>query len=233
MPHACLQKAARREAWNDQPAHEADGSRGGDGRMPQRRQPICPEGDDEDEAHVVQRPDRPRENGRADVRAGQTGRTGSARPIPSPASCKHGEKRGHDHRHDGEFRGGEPLRRGERGQGYHSQPDPGGPRFEVGANFRAIKRYNNSDSYAIGVGHLADRITGGGPIRAAFPPDKYGLTKAERQRLQARLTARGFDTQGTDGVIGPNSRKAISAYQASAGLPVTGDPSKALLAALG
>ena len=37
------------------------------------------------------------------------------------------------------------------------RPQAGGPKFSVTSNFRAIKRYNNSDSYAIGVGHLADR----------------------------------------------------------------------------
>ena len=52
------------------------------------------------------------------------------------------------------------------------QPQAGGPRFAVTANFRAIKRYNNSDAYAMGVGHLSDRIAGGRPIRASFPPDQ-------------------------------------------------------------
>lgn len=118
-------------------------------------------------------------------------------------------------------------------QGRVIQPQPGGPRFAVTSNFNVIKRYNNSDSYAIGVGHLADRIGGAGPIRASFPPDKYGLTKDDRIRLQQRLTARGFDTGGTDGVIGPNSRSAISAYQSSRGLPATGDPSQELLRSLG
>ncbi|RII37914.1 lytic murein transglycosylase [Pseudooceanicola sediminis] len=112
------------------------------------------------------------------------------------------------------------------------QPQPGGPRFAVTGNFRAIKRYNNSDSYAIGVGHLADRIGGAGPLRASFPPDAYGLTKDDRIALQQRLTARGFDTGGTDGVIGPKSREAISAYQSSRGLPASGDPSRALLTSL-
>ena len=112
------------------------------------------------------------------------------------------------------------------------QPQPGGPRFAVTSNFKVIKRYNNSDSYAIGVGHLSDRIAGGGPIRASFPPDKYGLTKDQRISLQQRLTARGFDTGGADGVIGPNSRTAISAFQTSAGLQATGDPSLDLLRAL-
>jgi membrane-bound lytic murein transglycosylase B len=112
------------------------------------------------------------------------------------------------------------------------QPQPGGPRFNTTSNFRVIKRYNNSDSYAIAVGHLADRIGGAGPLRAGFPPDANGLTKADRVALQERLTALGFDTQGADGVIGRNTETAIRAYQASRGLPVTGTPSQALLRGL-
>lgn len=117
-------------------------------------------------------------------------------------------------------------------QGRTIQPQAGGPRFSVTRNFTAIKRYNNSDAYAIGVGHLADRIGGSGPLRGSFPPDANGLTKEDRITLQQRLTAKGFDTGGSDGVIGPNSEKAISAYQASAGLPATGKPSQALLSQL-
>ena len=112
------------------------------------------------------------------------------------------------------------------------QPQPGGPQFTTTANFRVIKRYNNSDAYAIGVGHLADRIGGAGPLRGSFPPDANGLTKADRIDLQQRLTARGYDTQGTDGVIGRNTETAIRAFQAAQGLPVTGQPSQALLQAL-
>jgi hypothetical protein len=112
------------------------------------------------------------------------------------------------------------------------QPQSGGPSFNTTANFRAIKRYNNSDAYAIGVGHLADRIGGAGPLQGSFPPDANGLTKQDRITLQQRLTARGFDTQGSDGVIGANSEAAIRAYQASQGLPVTGTPSQALLQSL-
>jgi len=114
-------------------------------------------------------------------------------------------------------------------QGTIIQPQPGGPRFAVTSNFRVIKRYNNSDAYAIGVGHLSDRIGGAGPLRTSFPPDANGLTKDDRMLLQQRLTARGFDTGGADGVIGPNSERAISAYQASIGQPATGVPSQAVL----
>ena len=117
-------------------------------------------------------------------------------------------------------------------QGRTIQPQAGGPRFSVTRNFNAIKRYNNSDAYAIGVGHLADRIGGAGPIRGSFPPDANGLTKDDRIALQQRLTAKGFDTGGSDGVIGPNSEKAISAYQVSQGLTVTGKPSQTLLGQL-
>jgi len=117
-------------------------------------------------------------------------------------------------------------------QGTVIQPQAGGPKFSTTANFRAIKRYNNSDAYAIGVGHLADRIGGAGPLKTQFPPDKFGMTKDDRIALQTKLTANGFDTDGADGVIGPNSRKAISAYQASRGLPATGDPSLELLRSL-
>ncbi len=127
---------------------------------------------------------------------------------------------------------GRELLPGDTAPGSVIQPQPGGPRFAVTGNFSAIKRYNNSDAYAIGVGHLADRIGGAGPLRSAFPPDATGLTKDDRIALQTRLTARGFDTGGTDGVIGPNTRSAISAYQSSQGLPATGEPSPDLLRSL-
>ncbi len=105
----------------------------------------------------------------------------------------------------------------------------GAPYFLLTQNFAVILRYNNAQNYAIGVGHLSDRIRGAGPIEASFGPDAAGMTKQDRQELQRLLTARGFDTEGSDGVIGAKSKAAISAYQAGAGLPVTGEPSLELL----
>jgi lytic murein transglycosylase len=107
-----------------------------------------------------------------------------------------------------------------------------GPAFLLFQNFNVILRYNNAENYAIGVGHLSDRLAGGGPIQAAFPPDRTGMTKADRQELQRRLTAAGFDTEGSDGVIGAKTKAAISGYQAAQGLAVTGEPSLELLARL-
>jgi hypothetical protein len=108
----------------------------------------------------------------------------------------------------------------------------GGPAFAVFRNFDAILRYNNAESYGLGVGYLSDRIAGRPAIQASFPPDANGLTIDDRKELQRRLTAAGFDTQGADGVIGTNTTNAIRAYQAQAGLPVTGEPSQALLQSL-
>lgn len=125
------------------------------------------------------------------------------------------------------------LRWGAEDPGGALQPQPGGPRFATTANFGVIKRYNNSDSYAIGVGHLSDRIAGGGPLRTPFPPDANGMTKADRVALQEALTRAGFDTGGADGVVGPNTEDAIRAYQQSRGLPVTGVPSLEMVRELG
>ncbi len=105
----------------------------------------------------------------------------------------------------------------------------GGPAFLLTQNFNVILRYNNAENYAIGVGHLSDRLLGRGAIRASFGPDATGMTIADRQELQRRLTAAGFDTEGSDGVIGAKTKAAISGYQASTGLPVTGEPSLELL----
>jgi lytic murein transglycosylase len=108
----------------------------------------------------------------------------------------------------------------------------GGPAFMTFRNFTVITRYNNAESYVIGVGHLSDRIAGGPPIRGAFPPDAQGLRIEDRQEIQRRLTARGFDTGGTDGVIGSRSQAAIRAFEASQGLPETGLATPELLARL-
>jgi peptidoglycan lytic transglycosylase B len=107
-----------------------------------------------------------------------------------------------------------------------------GPAFMTFSNFTTITRYNNSESYVIGIGHLADRIMGKPPIQGGFPPDASGMTINDRRALQQGLTDAGFDTGGTDGVIGSKTTAAITAYQTANGLAVTGQPSLDLLARL-
>ncbi len=105
----------------------------------------------------------------------------------------------------------------------------GGPAFLLTQNFNVILRYNNAESYAIGVGHLSDRLLGRPAVQADWGPDRNGMTMADRQALQRGLTEAGFDTGGTDGVMGAKTKAAIAAYQQAAGLPVTGEPSLELL----
>lgn len=104
-----------------------------------------------------------------------------------------------------------------------------GPAFLLYRNFNVILRYNNAQNYALGIGYLSDRLNGAGPLRAAFGPDAQGMTLADRQMLQRKLTAAGYDTQGSDGVIGSKTIAAINAFQSARGLPVTGQPSLELL----
>lgn len=107
-----------------------------------------------------------------------------------------------------------------------------GPAFLVFRNFDVISRYNNAEAYIIGVGHLSDRIRGLGPLQARWPAGERQLGRSERRELQQRLTNAGYDTQGVDGRIGPNSRAAIRAFQRSQGLIPDGHASVDLLARL-
>lgn len=108
----------------------------------------------------------------------------------------------------------------------------GGPVFLTYPNFNVIKRYNNSDSYALAIGLLGDRIYGGPGVQASWPQDVLPLTRSDRREVQQRLTALGYDTQGTDGLIGPNSQAAIRRFQSANGLVPDGYASDRLLAQL-
>ena len=89
-------------------------------------------------------------------------------------------------------------------------------------NFAAIEKYNAADAYVIGVGHLSDRISGGPAILSGWPADDRALTFAERKEMQQRLTEAGFDTQGVDGRIGPNTIDAVRGFQRAKGLAPDG-----------
>ena len=104
-----------------------------------------------------------------------------------------------------------------------------GPAFLVTKNFLAIMDYNFSHSYALAVGHLADRIRGGAAIQSAWPAVNTSLSFAQRVEIQRRLTARGFETGGSDGRFGARTYEAIIAFQKSAGLPLDGEPTEKLL----
>ena len=94
----------------------------------------------------------------------------------------------------------------------------GGAAFMIFGNFAVIETYNTADAYVIGVGHLADRLGGGPPIRADWPRQDRALTLPERMELQTLLRQRGFDPQKLDGKIGPLTINAVRAYQKANGM---------------
>jgi membrane-bound lytic murein transglycosylase B len=104
-----------------------------------------------------------------------------------------------------------------------------GPAFLVTRNFRALLAYNNATAYALTVGHLADRLAGAPEIAAPWPAETQALARAEREELQQRLHARGFEAGSVDGIIGHLTRAAIRSYQRSKGLAEDGHPSHDLL----
>ncbi|WP_196780565.1 lytic murein transglycosylase [Roseovarius gahaiensis] len=106
---------------------------------------------------------------------------------------------------------------------------PQGGSFMVFANFDVIKRYNNADSYALGVGHLADRIAGGPPIQASWPRGYEPLSFDERKQMQRLLRRKGYPLEKIDGIAGPNTVNAIRAFQKSIGVAADGYPSQTLL----
>lgn len=99
-----------------------------------------------------------------------------------------------------------------------------GPAFLVGPNFRTLLRYNNSTSYALAVGLLAQRLAGGPATQAPWPRDMQAMTRTQLLALQTALNALGFDTGTPDGMMGPATRRGIRQYQRSSGLPADGYP---------
>ncbi len=108
-----------------------------------------------------------------------------------------------------------------------------GPAFLVYPNFRVIMNWNRSESYALSVGILADRIAGAGEL--FNPPDvnEPALSREMVFALQTNLNQLGFDAGEPDGVIGPATRSGLRAFQSSVNLIADGYPSPETLQKLG
>ena len=96
-----------------------------------------------------------------------------------------------------------------------------GPAFLALPNHYAIRRYNNSVSYALAIGLIADGIQGKPALVATWPNDGP-LTREQRIGAQNALTRLGYDTQGVDGVIGANTRAALRRWQVANGRTADG-----------
>jgi membrane-bound lytic murein transglycosylase B len=108
-----------------------------------------------------------------------------------------------------------------------------GPAFLVTGNFIALKTYNNSDAYALAVGHLADRLRGAGPVRRPWPPDDVQPSRDQRMALQRRLAALGFAVADFTGHLDFDLRDHVRVMQRRFGMIADGHPSPAFLARLG
>jgi lytic murein transglycosylase len=114
-------------------------------------------------------------------------------------------------------------------QAYLMMPGGGyGPAFLVFENFKVIKRYNQSDLYAVFVGHLADRIAGGGDFETPWQ-NVSQLPPESIEEIQLRLQAGGYAVEKIDGKVGSNTRAQIGAYQKANKMKVDCWPTVALL----
>src|SRR5262249_25528632 len=92
-----------------------------------------------------------------------------------------------------------------------------GPGFLMLPNFNVIMKYNPAEAYALAIGHLADRLRGGGPFVQEWPRYERGVSRTERLELQQLLGPPGVEVGGPDGLLGLKTRTAIRDFQAKNG----------------
>jgi lytic murein transglycosylase len=107
-----------------------------------------------------------------------------------------------------------------------------GPKFLMTGNYLVLKGYNFSDSYALAVAHLTDRLKGGGPFVTPWPRHTAFPDLAQRRAIQQALKALGLYDGAVDGRIGPLTQAAYARFQASRGEVADGFVTRAAYEAL-
>jgi membrane-bound lytic murein transglycosylase B len=92
----------------------------------------------------------------------------------------------------------------------------GGPAFLLSDNYWVLKAYNNSDSYALSLASLGDRIAGQGGLHRAWPKSQKLWSRSDKIEIQKLLTKLGLYHGIFDGKFGQASRDAIHAFQIKA-----------------
>jgi len=108
-----------------------------------------------------------------------------------------------------------------------------GPTFLVTDNFVVLKRFNNSDVYALAVGELADRLRRQPPIRTPWPADDFQPSRDQRIALQRRLAELGYKVQDFTGHFDFELRDAVREQQKRLGMIPDGHPSRPFLEKIG
>jgi lytic murein transglycosylase len=106
-----------------------------------------------------------------------------------------------------------------------------GPAFIVSGNFYVLKSYNESDLYALFIGHLADRLAADSRIRGKWGTSA-GLKRGDVRAMQERMIGMGYDVGGADGLVGFRTRTAIGMWQERNGRAQTCWPDASLIQAI-
>ncbi len=88
-----------------------------------------------------------------------------------------------------------------------------GPAFLLSANYWILKAYNNSDSYALSLSLLAQRIEDKSALRGHWPEGEIFLSRTQKAEIQRLLETLGFYHGPIDGRFGQASRDAIHDFQ--------------------
>ena len=104
-----------------------------------------------------------------------------------------------------------------------------GPALLLHPNFAVIRRYNNSDRYALVVALLARAFDGRGGLVRPWPTEIGSLNRDQTLELQTLLNGLGFDAGAADGLFGSSTRRAVRSFQSQQGMAADGFPTTSLL----
>lgn len=116
------------------------------------------------------------------------------------------------------------------GEGYLMLPaGRNGPAFLVTPNFYRLKDYNESDLYALFIGHAGDRIMYGDAPFVTPWGKVEGFSRTQVAAMQRSLEQEGHDVGGADGLVGFKTRRSIGLWQERAGITQTCYPDSGLV----
>lgn len=105
-----------------------------------------------------------------------------------------------------------------------------GPALLLHPNFAVIRRYNNSDRYALVVALLARAMDGqSSTLVRSWPRQLGSLNREQTLELQRLLNSMGYDAGEPDGLFGSRTRAAVRGFQSDQGVAADGYPTTALL----